>query len=40
VPRAPRGVYGISDNARKFYSLERAREALGYEPRDDSAEYE
>jgi NAD+ dependent glucose-6-phosphate dehydrogenase len=33
-------VYGISDNDRKFYSLERAREVLGYEPRDNSAEYE
>ena len=32
-------VYGISDNDRKFYSLERAREALGYEPKDNSAEY-
>jgi len=33
-------VYGISDNDRKFYSLERAREVLGYEPKDNSAEYE
>jgi len=33
-------VYGISDNDRKFYSLERAREVLGYDPRDNSAEYE
>jgi NAD+ dependent glucose-6-phosphate dehydrogenase len=33
-------VYGISDNDRKFYSLKRAREVLGYEPRDNSAEYE
>ncbi len=32
-------VYGISDNDRKFYSLERAREVLGYEPRDNSGEY-
>jgi NAD+ dependent glucose-6-phosphate dehydrogenase len=32
-------VYGISDNERKYYSIERAREVLGYEPRDDSAEY-
>lgn len=32
-------VYGVSDNDRKYYSLERAREALGYEPRDNSAEY-
>ena len=32
-------VYGISDNDRKYYSLERAREALGYEPRDNSADY-
>jgi NAD+ dependent glucose-6-phosphate dehydrogenase len=33
-------VYGISDNDRKYYSLERAKEALGYEPRDNSAEWE
>ncbi|MFB6304112.1 MAG: NAD-dependent glucose-6-phosphate dehydrogenase Azf [Haloferacaceae archaeon] len=32
-------VYGISDNERKYYSLERAKEVLGYEPRDDSADY-
>ena len=32
-------VYGISDNDRKYYSLERAREALGYEPQDNSAEW-
>ncbi|MFB6126669.1 MAG: NAD-dependent glucose-6-phosphate dehydrogenase Azf [Halolamina sp.] len=32
-------VYGISDNERKYYSLERAREVLGYDPQDDSAEY-
>jgi NAD+ dependent glucose-6-phosphate dehydrogenase len=32
-------VYGISDNARKYYSIERAREALGYDPVDDSADY-
>ncbi len=33
-------VYGISDNDRKFYTLERAREVLGYDPQDNSAEYE
>ncbi|WP_290810165.1 NAD-dependent glucose-6-phosphate dehydrogenase Azf [Halovivax sp.] len=33
-------VYGISDNDRRYYSLERAREVLGYEPRDNSAEFE
>jgi len=33
-------VYGISDNDRKFYSLEHARRVLGYEPRDNSAEWE
>ncbi|MFB6311017.1 MAG: NAD-dependent glucose-6-phosphate dehydrogenase Azf [Salinirussus sp.] len=33
-------VYGISDNASKFYSLKRAREVLGYEPLDDSAEWD
>ena len=32
-------VYGISDNDRKYYSIERAREVLGYEPRDNSAEH-
>ena len=32
-------VFGISDNDRKFYSLERARDVLGYEPRDNSAEH-
>jgi len=30
---------GISDNDRKYYSLERAREALGYDPQDNSAEW-
>ena len=33
-------VYGISDNDRKYYSIERAREVLGYEPRDNSARHE
>jgi NAD+ dependent glucose-6-phosphate dehydrogenase len=33
-------VYGISDNDRKYYSLERAKEMLGYEPRDNSAEWD
>jgi len=33
-------VYGISDNDRKYYSIERAREALGYDPRDNSAEWD
>jgi len=32
-------VYGISDNDRKYYSIERARDALGYDPQDNSAEY-
>ena len=32
-------VYGISDNDRKYYSLERAREVLDYDPQDNSAEY-
>jgi NAD+ dependent glucose-6-phosphate dehydrogenase len=32
-------VYGISDNDRKYYSIERAREALGYDPQDNSAEF-
>jgi NAD+ dependent glucose-6-phosphate dehydrogenase len=33
-------VFGISDNDRKYYSLERAKEVLGYEPRDNSAEWD
>ncbi|GAA0286594.1 NAD-dependent glucose-6-phosphate dehydrogenase Azf [Halobacterium noricense] len=33
-------VYGISDNERKYYSLERAREVLGYDPQDNSAEWD
>jgi NAD+ dependent glucose-6-phosphate dehydrogenase len=33
-------VYGISDNDRKYYSLERAKEALGYEPKDNSANWD
>ena len=33
-------VYGISDNDRKYYSLERAKEVLDYEPRDNSAEWD
>jgi len=32
-------VYGISDNDRKYYSLDRAKEVLGYEPQDNSAEW-
>ena len=33
-------VYGISDNDRKYYSIERAREVLGYDPQHNSAVYE
>ena len=33
-------VYGISDNDRKYYSIKRAREVLGYEPQDNSAEWD
>jgi len=33
-------VYGISDNDRKYYSIERAREVLGYDPQDNSAHFE
>jgi NAD+ dependent glucose-6-phosphate dehydrogenase len=33
-------VYGISDNDRKYYSIDRAREVLGYDPQDNSAEFE
>ena len=32
-------VYGISDNDRKYYSIERAKDKLGYDPQDNSAEY-
>jgi len=32
-------VYGISDNDRKYYSIEKTREVLGYDPQDNSAEY-
>ena len=32
-------VYGISDNDRKYYSIDRAREVLGYQPQDNSGEY-
>ena len=28
------------DNDRKYYSIERAREALGYDPQDNSAEWD
>ena len=31
---------GVSDNNRKYYSLERAKEVLGYEPMDNSAEWD
>ncbi|WP_224447795.1 NAD-dependent glucose-6-phosphate dehydrogenase Azf [Haloprofundus salilacus] len=33
-------VYGISDNDRKYYSIDRTREVLGYDPQDNSAEFE
>jgi NAD+ dependent glucose-6-phosphate dehydrogenase len=33
-------VYGISDNDRKYYSIDRARRVLGYDPQDNSAEFE
>ena len=33
-------VYGISDNDRKYYSIDRAREVLDYDPQDNSAEYD
>ncbi|GGL33526.1 NAD-dependent epimerase [Halarchaeum grantii] len=32
-------VYGISDNDRKYYSLERAKDVLGYSPSDNSADF-
>ncbi|MFB6180236.1 MAG: NAD(P)-dependent oxidoreductase, partial [Halorientalis sp.] len=28
------------DNDRKYYSLERAKDVLGYEPMDNSAEWD
>jgi NAD+ dependent glucose-6-phosphate dehydrogenase len=30
----------VSDNDRKYYSIERAREVLGYDPQDNSAEWD
>jgi NAD+ dependent glucose-6-phosphate dehydrogenase len=33
-------VYGVSDNTNSFYDLSRAREVLGYQPKDDSSVYE
>jgi len=30
----------FSDNDRKYYSLERAREVLGYDPQDNSVEWD
>jgi NAD+ dependent glucose-6-phosphate dehydrogenase len=33
-------VYGISDNDRKYYSIDRAKEVLGYKPWDNSAEWD
>ena len=33
-------VYGISDNNRKYYSIDRARKVLGYDPQDNSAEWD
>ena len=33
-------VYGISDNDRKYYSIDRAKAVLGYDPKDNSAEWD
>ncbi|WP_135305274.1 NAD-dependent glucose-6-phosphate dehydrogenase Azf [Haloarcula amylovorans] len=33
-------VYGISDNDRKYYSIQRAKDVLGYAPQDNSAHFE
>ncbi|WP_049971697.1 NAD-dependent glucose-6-phosphate dehydrogenase Azf [Haladaptatus cibarius] len=33
-------VYGISDNDRKYYSIDRAREVFGYDPQDNSAHFD
>ena len=30
---------GVSDNDRKYYSIKRAKEVLGYDPQDNSAEW-
>jgi len=32
-------VYGVSDNDRNYYDVERTRNVLGYDPQDNSAEY-
>jgi NAD+ dependent glucose-6-phosphate dehydrogenase len=32
-------VYGISDNDRKYYSIDTTRRVLGYDPQDNSADY-
>ena len=32
--------YGVSDNDTRFFDIEHAREVLGYQPRDNSAEWE
>jgi len=29
-------IYGISGNTHRFWSIANAREAIGYEPQDDS----
>lgn len=31
---------GVSDNDRRWYSIERARETIGYEPRDNGEEWD
>ncbi|GAA0247951.1 NAD-dependent glucose-6-phosphate dehydrogenase Azf [Haladaptatus pallidirubidus] len=33
-------IYGISDNNRKYYSIDRAREVFGYDPQDNSAHFD
>jgi len=33
-------VYGISDNDRKYYSIDRAKAVLGYDPQDNSSEWD
>ncbi|MFB6114234.1 MAG: NAD-dependent glucose-6-phosphate dehydrogenase Azf [Halodesulfurarchaeum sp.] len=33
-------VFGISDNDTRFYSLDRAREVLGYDPQDNASDFE
>ncbi|MEM4781853.1 MAG: NAD(P)-dependent oxidoreductase [Halalkalicoccus sp.] len=33
-------LYGVSDNDRRWFDIERARESVGYEPRDNGEEWD